>query len=525
MKEHADISLPLLAVVNPSVLVLTVGLVGLFAFFMALSSYSSQRNRKGVLLEDHEKVVVGSSSITSIPTGFENFRDFFKTLNDPDAPQIFLTLSREMNSPPTIKVPMMIPFINKHDFYVVNDYNVARKVLEDPQSTKWKVMGQFFSDTTGGANFVTEDGHRWKHVRKSTMAAFSNKNIKKVVETVDVVMARWMQDTLESAVSSSGKGIDILDEMTKVTANVIAEAAFDYHLSDVERITFLQNLRICWDEFAINASKSSFVCRVPYLRFLYSGMREGKHASKNLQRQCKIMLAAYRSKVAMKGPSARQPHKLIDMLVNDTEYANEEERVRDMIAYVIAGFDTTANTISFALMELGRHPEEQRKLREALQKYKTEEEARTCLELQHVVRETLRLRPAFPLGSVRVLKNDINVQVHSENDEETHNIFLPSGSRVMTCFFTIQRDAKVFKNPDMFIPSRWEDPSESMNKSILTFSLGRRNCQGQALAYAEMTELLMKICLDYEINIVNDGKPTNIVLYKPLGTVLSFTKV
>ncbi len=234
------------------------------------------------------------------------------------------------------------------------------------------------------------------------------------------------------------------------------------------------------------------------------------------------MLEAYRTKVA-NDPSARQPHKLIDMLMNDTEYANEEERVRDMLTYVIAGFDTTANTISFALLELGRSPEEQRKLREALQKkYKTEEETRTSPELKHVVREILRLRPAA-IASIRLLGSDIKVQMKDENDQ-AQSITLPSGSATMTSYFTLQRDAKVFEKPDAFMPSRWENPSDDMNKSVLTFSLGKRNCQGQALAYAEMTEILLKLCRDYEINVVNEGRAVNLVLYKPEDAVLSFTK-
>mmetsp|Transcript_4054 Transcript_4054/g.2394 ORF Transcript_4054/g.2394 Transcript_4054/m.2394 type:complete len:215 (-) Transcript_4054:107-751(-) len=213
------------------------------------------------------------------------------------------------------------------------------------------------------------------------------------------------------------------------------------------------------------------------------------------------------------------------MMMNDSEYENEIERVRDMIAYVIAGFDTTANTLSFALLELGRHPEEQRKLRSALQKFETEEEAKACPELKHVIREILRLRPAISLGSVKLLGNDIKIGVKGDDEKnKTQNIILPKGSGAITCFFTIQRDAKVFEDPDAFIPSRWDDPSDDMNKSVLTFSLGKRNCQGQALAYAEITEILLKLCRDYEINIVDEGKATNAVLYRPVGTILSFTK-
>ncbi len=456
---------------------------------------------------------------SSPPLGFKSLREFLITLNDPDAPHILLCRARQMKFPPALTIP--VPF-SKHKFYLVNRYNTARQILEDPKSTKNAETLKFFIDTTGGDNIVTANGHRWKHVRKSTMAAFSTNHVKKMVESIDVILDRWMKETLEPAVSS-GEGLDILEEMNRVTAHVIAEVAFDYKLSEEERIAFIDNLRISWNEFAVNSSKS-FLRRIPYLRWLCPGMFQAKGSVKGLYQQCETMMEAYKSKVA-NNPSARQPHKLIDMLMNDSEYENEVERVRDMIAYVIAGFDTTANTLSFALLELGRHPEEQIKLRNALQKFETEEEARVCVELKNVIRETMRLRPTTSLGSVRVLGSDIKIGVKGDDEKsDTQNITLPSGSTAITCFFNIQRDAKVFEDPDAFKPTRWENPSEDMNKSMLTFSLGKRNCQGQALAYAEMTEILLKLCRDYEINVVNEGMATSTVLYRPVGTILSFTK-
>ncbi len=462
-----------------------------------------------------DKNVKGDDGTTvTLPLGFKNLRDFILNVNDPDAPQILLDKARQLKAP-IMRIPL--PF-TKSQLFIVNDCNIARKILADPQSTKWKVTMKILIDTTGGDNIVTEEGHRWKHVRKSTMTAFSSQNVKKMVNTINIIMKGWMNDSLQPAVST-GEGMDILDEMIKITASVIAEAAFDYHLSDEERVKFITNLRTCFFEMAVKGSQS-FIRSIPYLRCLSSGIRQGKRASDALYKHCDMMLRSYRAKVT-EDPSLRKPHKLIDMLMNDMEYANEEERIRDMIAYVIGGFDTTANTLAFALLELARHPKEQKVLREALQKYETEEEARNCLELKHVIRETLRLRPPG-LGSVRLLGNDIEVEVPNDSNE-TRTMTLPSGSATLSCYYAIQRDTKVFQNPDAFMPSRWDNPSEEMNKSLLTFSLGRRNCQGQALAYAETTEILLKICRDYEIHVVDEGKALNLVMYKPVGTILSFS--
>ena len=41
----------------------------------------------------------------------------------------------------------------------------------------------------------------------------------------------------------------------------------------------------------------------------------------------------------------------LNWLPND-EYKNDAERIRDMVAFVIAGSDTTANTLAFCFREL-----------------------------------------------------------------------------------------------------------------------------------------------------------------------------
>ena len=77
----------------------------------------------------------------------------------------------------------------------------------------------------------------------------------------------------------------------------------------------------------------------------------------------------------------------------------------------------------------------------------------------------------------------------------------------------------------MFKPSRWENPTREQSMSLLTFSLGKRGCQGQALANAEMNEILYKLISKFHFDIVEKGEPQNVLLFKPVGTVLSVKTV
>ena len=252
--------------------------------------------------------------------------------------------------------------------------------MEHPESKKWDVSNLFFKRTThNGPNLVIAEGNRWKHVRKSTSTAFSATNVKLMVEQIDVIVNEWIQTVLEpTAVQQEQSGdaaspISILDEMNDITANVIAKVAFDYEFKNEERQQFLEDLNTCWTEFGVEA-QSNILKQIPFTAVFYPSIRKAQRAAKRMYEFCGKMLHVYRSK----SDSEKKPHKLIHMIANDEEYTDDGERQRDMMAYTIAGFDTTANTLSFALRELAMCPEEQHKLRSVLRACKNANEARSC---------------------------------------------------------------------------------------------------------------------------------------------------
>jgi len=302
-----------------------------------------------------------------------------------------------------------------------------------------------------------------------------------------------------------------LAEATIITSNVISQVAFDYVLPVAEQEELLRNLSICLKEFGVE-NKKNLWRRFNAIRWLFPGHRRGVQASKHLFSQCEKMLQAYRKK------SNKQPHKIIHMIDADSEYISDAERISDMIVYTIAGFDTTASAIASALLELARHPKEQIKLRESLRKCVSDEEARHCSELKNVARETLRMHPPIAIGTIRVPSRDL---VAENTDEKATKTLIPAESICLTSYYAIQRNIKVFANPESFVPDRWDNPSNEMIKSFMAFSLGRRSCQGQALAVAEMHEVLSKLCRKYEFGVIEEGEHQNLVLYKPVGTILS----
>jgi len=440
------------------------------------------------------------------------------------------------------KIPLAPPF------YVVGDGTTARRVLEATCSTKWAPANQFFIDTTNGMNFIAAEGHRWKHVRKSLGVCFHPNNLSKMVDRIQIITQEWMKDRLELEPSDK---IDILQEMNRITSSVICDVAFDYPLSAAERAITLQNLETCWQEFGTNDGKNIWR-QFRITAWMFPGKRKARAAARGMYQLCQTMLDQYRQKSTQH--QLETQHKIIHTVLHDSDYENDQERIVDMVALVIAGFDTTANTLAFCFRELAQDINLQQQLRRELLNSSTNtgsivsstSTSGTYPPLLHnIVKETLRLYPAAAAGSVRVLGKDIPTTLTrtTNNDvptsttaSEKTNATIPAGSLVLTSYYAIQRNPNVYPHANEFLPSRWDadstvnqgltpEQTKQQSMDVMTFSLGKRNCLGQALATAELYEVLAQIIMQYEFKVVELGQPENLVLFKPVGTILAATKI
>lgn len=185
------------------------------------------------------------------------------------------------------------------------------------------------------------------------------------------------------------------------------------------------------------------------------------------------------------------------MINNNTEYKDDDERVRDLFGYLVGGLDTTAYSLAWTFLELVRHPEEQTRLREELLNCNTKDQLYNCQALKYVIRESLRLHTVAALGSVRTPAKDVNVP--------GTNYYIPAGSIVDMPFFAIHRDQDVFEHAYECVPKCWESPSEDALISIMGFSAGMRNCQGQMVAKTELMVIIAELCSKYKFTVVDKG--------------------
>jgi cytochrome P450 len=202
---------------------------------------------------------------------------------------------------------------------------------------------------------------------------------------------------------------------------------------------------------------------------------------------------------------------------------SEEEVVAQMKVVLLAGYETTSVSLTWALIELSRHPCVQTSLREELLAFgadPTYDQLKANLPyLDAVVHEILRLHP--PVGEfTRLAAADdvipLSEPVCTESGEMTDSISIAKGTLITIPGAAINRSLAIW-GPDAkeFKPDRWltEDGISGKAKEVqghrhlLTFVDGPRTCLGKDFAVAEFKTVLSVLVKNFVFEM-RDGLDT-----------------
>ncbi|HLM86156.1 MAG TPA: cytochrome P450 [Solirubrobacteraceae bacterium] len=161
---------------------------------------------------------------------------------------------------------------------------------------------------------------------------------------------------------------------------------------------------------------------------------------------------------------------------DEDDQAMTDEELRDeLVTLLLAGHETTATAVSWAIERLVRHPQKLARLTAEIDAGVGDD------YLQAVVSETLRVRPVVPLV-IRSLTEPLRVGGHE----------LPAGTRVVPSIHLTNRNPRVYEAPAEFRPERFlEHPPETF--SWIPFGGGIRRCIGASFATLEMKLMLRTV--------------------------------
>lgn len=167
-----------------------------------------------------------------------------------------------------------------------------------------------------------------------------------------------------------------------------------------------------------------------------------------------------------------------------------------MQVILLAGIDTTALTLEWALSHLLNNPEVLKKARLEIEcctgqeRLVSEDDLSSLSYLQGIILETLRLTPAAPMLVPHCASENCKIEGYD----------IPRDTIVFVNAWAIHRDPNLWEDATSFKPERHEKSIEADSFKLLPFGLGRRACPGMGMAQrmVGLTLALLIQCFDWE---------------------------
>lgn len=153
----------------------------------------------------------------------------------------------------------------------------------------------------------------------------------------------------------------------------------------------------------------------------------------------------------------------------DDDVLSRLELLDNTQLYIVAGSDTTSNTLTYLVWQICRHPQMRKKLVaevKALPDDFTMQQLKDLPYLNRVISETLRLHTPAPANLPRVVP---------AGGATIGDYVLPSGTTVATQAYSMHRNPNVFEDPDRYDPERWATPTKAMKDAFMPFGGGSRS--------------------------------------------------
>ena len=183
----------------------------------------------------------------------------------------------------------------------------------------------------------------------------------------------------------------------------------------------------------------------------------------------------------------------------ETGHSMSDLQLKDEAAIMfLAGHETSANALAFAVYLIENHPEVKEKLLQEVERSFNGNDLDLSKiyampYLQQVIDEVLRLfPPAWVLGRRSIDEDIVSDQV------------IKGGQNFLVSAFSIHRDPRLWHSPEEFNPERFtpENKKKYHNYQYFPFGGGPRQCIGNNFAYIEMKILLSLIYKNFNIEVL-----------------------
>lgn len=363
----------------------------------------------------------------------------------------------------------------------------------------WKEMGY--------NGVLSIEGEAWRPQRDLVMRALAPHQLESFFPTLQLISERLRRRWQRSV--DAGTDTDVLQDLTRFTVDITATLVFGRDVNTLEsgEDAIQRHLGIIFPmlSYRVNAA-------FPYWRY-FKLPRDYQldRSLKAVRGFIEEMIGHARER--MRRAPSEKPRNLLEAMLalrdepnsgfsDDAVYAN-------VLTLLLAGEDTTAHSLAWAMYILAGNPELQSQLSQS---------ARDALGDAHVPMTfadtaKLGLFEGVAFEAIRMRTVAPVISLEANENAELAGIDIPKGTAVFLLTRPATLDDNNYRDAKTFTPERWIGQRDGMReghntKAFLHFGAGPRFCPGRYLATLEMKMVLATLARNFFVEYAEDPDTT-----------------
>ncbi|TDL23921.1 cytochrome P450 [Rickenella mellea] len=393
-----------------------------------------------------------------------------------------------------------------HDLIIVGDHAAVQQIFTDTNTYRKSPSFSPVIANTVGKGLVWAEGDEHAHQRRLLLQAFTLESVKGMSDDVLECAERLESRLANLVLSNDGAAtVNIVAYTSSCTLDVIGRVSFGHDFRSGQS-TEAQEIAESWNNLVnMGLTFTAFLAPVVLRAFPFITSLPVK--SIQAQGQIKTIVGRLARKIVDDGSHIEKGKNMLSIMMRyEGDGGLSTTQIIDNITtFTMAGHETTSGVLAFTLLELARHPEVQKRLRDEVIQYGGTLSYDTIPKLEYldaVVKEGLRIHPAAPQTERVAMRDDVLpllTPIKTKDGQVLTTFKVRKGQVLYVPFTAMQTNPAVWGvDATEFKPERWITPGAVPQakelphgwSNLVAFCDGPRNCIGYRLALFELKAIL-----------------------------------